>query len=585
MYQAELAEIDYVRDIARRLETTGRGFRTSLVERAAEHLGVSTQTMFKRLRAVGYLSGRKLRSDKNDSAVSDDQVRAFSAMLVASQRANGKILLPTGDAIDIAVANGVLSCNVSVSTMLRRMSVLSCHPAQLARPEPHVTMRSLHPNHVWQLDASICVLYYLRDGKVRVMDERKFNARKPADLVRVANKRVLRYVLTDHCSGTIIARYYNVTGENAETLFEFLMWAMQPREGSVMHGVPFMLVWDAGAANMAHQIQHLLTALAVRHYPHVPGNPRAKGQVETSNNIVERKFEGRLSFVRIESVEELNAHLDTWLRGFNGAAEHTRTKHTRWAVWQTIRTEQLRLCPALELCRSLLFQKPQPRAVKGNLTVQFKARGAESLFYSVAAVPDVRVGDQVTVTVNPYHAPNIFVAYLDEHGATRYVECEPVALDRFGFPVAAPVFGESYAAQADTPAEDARKAAYDLAYGERETLDAQAAKAKGAVAFDGAIDPFKDARERAANVPDFIARRGTAMDVPSPVVLDDKPLDLVSALKELRFRLDRPLAAEETAALREQFPQGIPETELDAIAERLRNPQPNVERPRLVAIK
>lgn len=105
------------------------------------------------------------------------------------------------------------------------------------------------------------------------------------------------------------------------------------------------------------------------------------------------------------------------------------------------------------------------------------------------------------------------------------------------------------------------------------------------VAFDGAIDPFKDARERAANVPDFIARRGTSMDVPSPVQIEDKPLDLVSALKELRFRLDRPLAAEETAALREQFPQGIPETELDAIAERLRDPQPAVDRPRLVAVK
>lgn len=576
---------DYLRDLAARLKRAGHGQRGRLVDEAAAYLDISRQALYTKLRGVGWTSGRKLRTDKGDSVVMRSEVIAVSAIMRSSQRANGKILLPVEDAIEIALANGELCQRVSAATMLRMMRLHNCHPAQLVAAAPHVEMRSLHPNHVWQLDASVCVLYYLRNGAMSVMDERKFNARKPRDLAKIVNQRVLRYAVTDHTSGAVHARYYLTAGEDQATLFEFLMHAFQRREEGLMHGVPSMLVWDAGSANMAHGIQNLLTGLAVRHWTHVPGNPRAKGQVEVMHNVIERKFEGRLSFLRIGSIDELNAHLDTWLRDFNGNAVHSRHGATRWAMWQRIRQEELRLCPPVEICRELLFARPQERTVAGNLSIEYTCKGFPRARYSVAHVPGVRVKDKVMVTFNPYRLPNLFVLAADEDGSTRYHECIPYAEDVYGMAVDSPVFGERYQAPADTVADTARKEINERAYGERDTLDADAAKAKGRIAFDGKIDPMKDVQERAAQVPAYMQRRGTELHVPNPVQTELKPLTHVEALFELRARLGRSLSTDEAARVARDYPDGVPHESLESLVEAIRNPALDTPaRPRLVAV-
>lgn len=582
MHAADLAQLDYLRNLADRLRAADHGSRGQLIASGAQWLGVSKPTLYARLRTVGWTSGRKLRTDKGDSRVSVDEVKAVAGILRASQRQTGKELLPVCDAIDVAHANGLLSASVAPSTMLRLMKQHDCHPRQLARPEPHVQMRSLHPNHVWQLDASVCVLYYLRNGRVGVMDERKFNARKPRDLVKVSNQRVMRYAVTDHCTGNVLCRYYNVAGEDQATLFEFLMWAMQRSDAHVMHGVPWMLVWDAGSANQSHAIGSLLTALMIRHWAHKPGNPRAKGQVEGVHNVIERKFEGLLTFTRIDSVEQLNAEMDRWLKAFNGAKPHSRHGHTRDGLWQTIRQDQLRLCPPESLCQVLMHSKPLPRTVKGNLIVQYTVKGYEPAVYSVEAVPNVRVGDVVMVTVNPYHAPSIFVVGEAEDGSTRYVECEPIAKDAHGFLSVGPVFGEEYASKPDTVVDQVRKELNEAAYGERDTLDAIDARNKGRLAFDGKIDPFKHVREAAERAPSHILRRGTELDVPNPVQIDLKPLTHMQVAFEMRARLDRPLTVDDNTRIREWFPDGVPETELDSLAQRLLAPAS--QRPRLSVV-
>ncbi|MEW5833626.1 MAG: transposase [Pseudomonadota bacterium] len=582
MHQGELAQLDYLRSVATRLRSAGHGQRGAVVDEAMRWLGVSRQTLYDRLKTVGYSTGRKIRADKGDSRVSVDEVKAVAGILRASQRSTGKELLPVGDAIDIALANGMLAERVAPETMLRLMRLNHCHPRQLARPEPHVDMRSLHPNHVWQLDASVCVLYYLRNGRCGVMDERKFNVRKPRDLASVSNQRLLRYAVTDHYTGNVLCRYYNVAGEDQLTLFDFLMWSMHHTDDHLMHGVPHLLVWDAGSANMSHAISALLTGLMIRHWTHKPGNPRAKGQVEVHHNVIERKFEGRLTFTQIESVEQLNGHMTSWLRAFNGTHKHSRHGHTRDGLWQTIRQDQLRLCPPVELCQALMHSKPEPRRVNGNLTVKFTAKGFASALYSVEHVPNVRAGEYVTVAVNPYRAPSIFVIGEAEDGATRYIECDPIATDQAGFAITAPVFGESYASKIDTPVDTARKDLNQAAYGERESLDAIDARNKGRLAFDGKVDPFADVREAAAKAPSHILRRGTELDVPNPVHVELRPLGHVQALFELRARLGRTLEQHEAEAVREWYPDGIPETDLDAIAQRLLNPQP--QRPRLSVV-
>lgn len=582
MHAADLAQIDYLRALVGRLQAADHGRRGVLVDEAMRWLGVSRPTLYARLRALGYDSGRRLRADKGDSRVSEAEIKLLAGILRASQRQTGKQLLAVQDAIEMALANGELAQRISPETALRLMRRYHCHPRQLARPEPHVRMRSLHPNHCWQLDASICVLYYLRNGRVGVMDERRFNERKPANLAKVAKQRVLRYAITDHYTGAVTARYYHTSGEDQQTLFDFLMWAMQPQPGRVMHGVPWLMVWDAGSANQSHAIGALFTALMVRHWAHVPGNPRAKGQVETTHNIIERKFEGLLTFARIDSVDELNGHLDTWLRAFNGTSVHSRHGHTRDGLWQTIRQDQLRLCPPVELCQALLHSKPVERKVAGNLTVQFTPKGHAPAVYSVEHVPNLRVGDTIRVAVNPYRAPAIFVIGEAEDGATRYIECEPLATDHAGFFATAPVIGEQYAAKADTPADTARRDINEMVYGARDSLDAAAARAKGRLAFDGEIDPFAHVRQGAAAAPHHIQRRGTELDVPNPVRVELRPLSWIDALKAIHARLGRGITREESAAIKADWPDGIPETEIEAIVTRLINPAP--QRARLAVV-
>lgn len=72
---------------------------------------------------------------------------------------------------------------LSASTVERALRMYRLHPEQILRPAPVTELRSLHPNHVWQIDASLCVLYYLRAGTVKgnglqVLDADKFYKNK-----------------------------------------------------------------------------------------------------------------------------------------------------------------------------------------------------------------------------------------------------------------------------------------------------------------------------------------------------------------------------------------------------------------------
>jgi hypothetical protein len=100
---------------------------------------------------------------------------------------------------------------LSASAIIRALRQYRLHPDQLRAPAPAVQLASRHPNHVWQLDASICVLYYLKnpakgvkgDTGLRIMDEKEFNKNKPANVAKVVNDRVWSFEGTDHTTGWI----------------------------------------------------------------------------------------------------------------------------------------------------------------------------------------------------------------------------------------------------------------------------------------------------------------------------------------------------------------------------------------------
>lgn len=560
----DLEQLDYLRALMSRIESAPHGDRGRIVRDGAATLGLSVAATYRRLAEVGFESGRRPRVDRGRSALQDTEAERLGALLMTSVRANGKRTMSVKTASEILRASGQLSVDMDPGTLSKALRRRGMHPDQTGADTPHVHQRSLHPNHVWQIDASVCVLYYLDKRGVAVASEREFYKNKPGNLKRIERDRVIRYVATDHYSGAIYVEYFH-GAESSENLYRFFANAITKRDhpGDPFHGVPLVLMLDRGSASEAHMFRTLLERLDVRHLTHLPGNPRAKGSVERSHDLVERNFESRLGVgVKVEDLAQLNHYAHAWCRTWNAREEHTRHGHTRYGLWQTIRPEQLRIAPPRELLDDLLATKPVSVKVRRDLTVAYSLkRGAGSHTYSVKCLPDVRVGDLLTVVVNPYRAPAIIAITQDVDGREVRTELQPLERDHAGFYADAAVIGEEIKTARDTVPDVERKRMLQEAYGVDTVRDAEAARRKRVPAFEGRVDALDYLTREDTGVA-FLQRRGTALPIEAPRV-EAQPMTAAQAAKRLR-EAGVEMNRDRYAVLTGDYPNGINE---DAFAE------------------
>src|SRR5690606_34929757 len=98
--------------------------------------------------------------------------------------------------------------------------------------------------------------------------------------------------------------------------------------------------------------------------------------------------------------------------------------------------------------------------------------------------------------------------------------------------------------------------------------DAAAARKAKKVPFAGAIDPMKNITD--TSLPEYIRKRGTALDISSPMV-EIKPLTHVEAAKKLAALMGAAWKGQEHFAwLKREYPTGVKEEEIESIAARLR---------------
>lgn len=578
---------------ARAAADAGHGERMPHWQAAADDLGVSLQTALRWRRQVTVAAPRKRRSDAGEVALSAVEAETIAALIQESHRRNGKRLLSVEQAVLTLRANGLIRAEavdpetgelrpLSVAAIARGLRRHGCHPDTLNRAAPATSLASRHPNHVWQIDASLCVLYYLRptaapDAGLQVMGEAEFYKNKPANLARIELDRVWRYAVTDHASGHIYVEYV-LGAESGENLCTIFINAMQPRPGEPVHGVPLMVMLDPGSANTGAMFRNLCNALSVRLNINQVGNPRAKGQVEGAHNIIERSFESGLKLVRIGSLDELNAAAARWRRWYNGQQIHTRHGLTRYAAWMRITAEQLRLAPEVAICRELATTAPESRLVDDRLQVSYRGQK-----YDVSTIPEVQNGDQVMVCRNPWRPEAAQVVGHDADGRQVFYVIEPVEVDTWGFATTAPVIGERYARPADTPAQTAAKAVERLLMGaDTDAAAAESRKAK-ALPFGGVIDPWRHMDEANAAAPTYLPKRGTALEtplrgvaagrseitVPSRMAVEAPRLSLVELAARLRERAPAGWSAALYQQLAALYPDGAPESDLPTIAARL----------------
>lgn len=586
--RAQLAEI------ARQHAALPWSEKSAFIKHHAEQLGLSPQSLYRAIkRELGWDSGRKARADKGQTSVSEEALQMAGALKKTSVRLNGKVTMGTPVAAQILSQNKV-EIGVSVSRLNRLLSDRRLDVASQKQATAHVTMRSLYPNHVHQVDPSLCCVYYLK-GKQHIIRDDEFYKNK-LDKIAQLKFKVYRYVMVDHASSHIVPWYVEARGESQDNLFNFLMHAWSQQPGRPFHGVPEILLWDKGSANGAHAIKNLLQALQVKPIDHEKGNSRAKGGVEVSNNIVETQFECRLRLQPVETVEELNAAASAWAIAYNAnllPGQDTRLRRNgmqptaRLDLWLTIKAEQLRLLPSKEICAQLMRGATVTRTVRGDLTITYKHPQAEmSCIYKLTDCPGICVKDVIEISPLVYGDCAIIVRSERYDGEKLEYRLEPVTdYTEYGHRVDDPVWGESHQSKPDTERDIQAKALDKLAYGDVSEKDIKKARDKNVAPFshraEGGLDAHGHLHDVA--VPDYLPRRGTLVKVPSPIV-EPTAIPVVRAAKHLQEVLGSRYTSDVYAWLSKRYPEGVPDEEtLERLAGEW-GESITTDRPRLVAM-
>ena len=535
------AHVEYYTQIKARLEAASQGECKAIVQDAASFMGSTPATVYRNLRKVGWVSNRKVRSDCGKIAVDEALARQVAGIVKACTRANGKRTLPITTTVAILQENGKGVTNMETGevvmphpcTLSRAMKQYGCHPDQVKRGRAAQSLRTLHPNHWWEMDASVCLLFYLPKGKIQVMREDKYYKNKPAHLAKVERLRIIRWVITDHYTGTLFVRYAEGT-EDQKSALTVLMEALCDRTAEnpmdIFRGAPYGLYTDKGAPFVGNMTQKFLQHLRIRPETHKAGNPRATGQAENAQNLVETQFEGRLRMMVTDALADLNAAADKWRIAFNANAIHSRHKKTRHSLWMTITPEQLRVPESREALQAIVSSKGEERTIPPTLILSYATKQFGPQEYSLSHIPGVIIGNKVGVCVNPFEAPAIDVTIIAANGEETVYTLQPIRRNDAGFDVTAPVMGEEYRAMPDTVVDQAVKAMEKAAYG-AETLEAvDKARKKNARVYEQ-INPMADIE--ALRPRTYFPVQGTGLDLAAPV-REMPPLSMVEAAMKLK---------------------------------------------------
>ncbi len=553
MWQSELVE---------RLNRAKPRDTRAIFDEYAALTGRALATLYKDARANGWSSGRRKRVDAGACRLTDQQIEFVAGLMRESAREKKGVIMPVREALEIAIDNGMIERgSVTVGRMQQILAERQLNKAALDAPTPHTDQRSLHPNHVHLIDGSVCIQYYLKNGKTALIDERDFNEKKPENMAKIKT-RILRYLLTDHFSGLFYVQYYLANGETEKLLYKFLVsaWSHKQDDRYPFRGVPFLILWDAASAAKAKAMKHFIEGLGIKTPPGMPHNPRRQGSVESTQNIVERNFESKLRFEPAWEIDQLNAWAMDWQIKHNGMMNHTRHGMTRTASWMLIKQEQLRELPDKDVLQALYTTPGEERLVGGNYQFTYSIRPGEVKKYWVKHIPGILpTRTKVLVKINPYLWPTVNVIYNEISYEVQPLDILPK--EQGSFRSDAPVIGEEYAAMPETATQKAGKRIENYAYGEERTKDQ--------VPFAG-ITVMGNQAEKLGTLA-YMPKRGTAMEIDREILDKQVPIEqlfvrLVNAGVEMTPKINRELREKygttiDSSAADEEVRQRVPSQE------------------------
>lgn len=568
-----------------------RGDRRGVVERLASELGVSIATAYRRIEQLALKKPRKRRADAGGGALSQPEAELIWALVRETTRQTGTGALPVMEAVNVLRANGrIQAARVDEATgewlplgesAIRRG--LRAHGYSLdvmTAPAATVRLSSPHPNWAWQIDASVSRQFYLADEGARAMDKAVYYRGKPGNFSKIAERRIWRYIVTDHASGAFDL-FYVQGAESGANVIATLMHAMTRRPDSTLYGVPKILMSDPGPGMKAGPVSNFLSALGVRQMPHAQGASNVTGQVESAHYLVERHFEGLLRLREpVTSIAQINELAQEWARAFQATREHSRTGMTRRDGWLRITPAQLVLAPPLEVLAQLANSTPKACTVR-DCMIRF--RGG---VYSVRDLPGGIVnGQKVVVAVNALDPESVRVLGKDERGEQTHFIAPKLAYKDFGFLASAAEIGTEFKGAPESPADARNKAIERLAMDVRTDAEAAAARKAKRMAFGGTVDPMQHLRE--TPVTPALPRAGTPSTVTAPSVVAgyiepaavraEIPLlnhvEAAMSLKPLVERAGSAWMPDMYMRTATRWPEGVPHDAIEAWAAELATPR------------
>ena len=540
------------RELAWELNDATAAERKKIIAHYQGLYGLSPSTLYRIAKDFGFKTGRTERKDKGTGEVTRDTAEFIAATIWASRRENKGAFMPVENAMEFAIDNDLMKRGVSADTVQRHLRQLEMDKARLNNPTPHVSLRSLHPNHCHCADVSTCIQFYLSDGGMKIMREDEFYKNKIENFKKI-KEPLQRYILTDHFSGFFFVKYYVSPGETADNLFDFLCcaWEAKHEQNFPFQGAPNLMLMDGGCRAKAKAMgMGFWEGLDINILPGLPGNSRRQGSVEVTHSIWEQWFETRLRFDPATNLDDLNRKARGFCIWFNASRKHTRTKMTRLVCWLLIKSDQLRILPERTELQDLL-NKPEKEATVRNHRINFQGKE-----FNVGPL-NIPNGTKVEVIKNLFKWKEGIVTVSHDNRLFEVKEIGRLAPELGGFRDTALVIGQEYRAPKETETQKAVKRLDELAYGDT--------KRGGKVApFVGlnALEGFKEKADKVVAFPktgtdiDLSARQAVSIEVPI--------LELFRRLRDAGITVTPALNQE----LRERYGATIDSKELYRVVER-----------------
>lgn len=541
-----------IHDLVRRLQAAETGAeRSRLIGEHAALTGAPRGRVTAQLRAAGWRS-RRARSDAGATRVPEEHLRLLAAALRTGVRKGGQRTLGVQVALQTLRQSGI-RIDVTPAQAARLLRDRGLDVATQSAPTSHTALRSEHPNHVHQVDASVCTLYYLRG---RQHDAAAIHEPyKNKDFMRGKERlKVWRYVVVDHKSGCFVPRYYQQAAETAEATWDALLRAWERNPPERWHGVPRIVMWDKGTEHAAIRAA-LEQGFGITCLVHAPGNARTKGAVEAAMWAIEQGFESRLRLQHPESLDELNEAALEWavrccantIEGLDTRLDRRVRKICRQESWSRITPEQLVELPPG--ARDFAMHRAQTRKVRGDLTVSFRHPLTGIGLYDVARLRGVAVGRTINVQPLSLDRGGAVRAWTEHGGREWEARLTPLAHDQDGQREDAITIGSGAYRTHRTGVERAGAELRELAgeYG------------PGKEPFGGAIRALDAARKGDGDdgTVSFVPRLGEPLAAPSPHLA-------VVEIARLWKRLAGADWREETFdAIAARWPRGAAQTEVE----------------------